>query len=162
MFCAIDRSRLDLILFTRRYGILWIFCALFLTVIVSKTGVILDLDIFYSWHPIDLDFYLFILSCGSRILRFCLIWGLMELYHLTSTFWRSCGSIILYFSFYYWIIWTLDVKLLICGALKTNRHNIFVSFYMAQCNCLPWHRIRMSIEEKHDFTVFFFFKLTSS
>ena len=39
--------------------------------------------------------------------------------------------------------------------LKTNRHNIFVSFCMAQRNCVPWHRIRRSIEEKHNFTVLF-------
>ena len=59
----------------------------------------------------------FILSCGSRILRFCLTWGSNGSLFLNIDFLTSCGSRIVYFSFYYWIIWTWDIKPLICGGV---------------------------------------------
>ena len=46
--CALDRSRLHIILATRIYGILWNFFALFFNRILPKAGVTLDLYIVYS------------------------------------------------------------------------------------------------------------------
>ena len=64
---------LDVILAICLYGILWNLYALVFTVFWLRAGVILDLDTFHSRDPMDNQFYIHVLSCGSRISRICLI-----------------------------------------------------------------------------------------